>query len=102
MKIYVVGGQVKNGSCLSSGEVYDVQTDQWTALPSLSVTRQAAGMCRWGNKLYLFGGCNNSGRLDSVECFDLESNSWECVAKMPVARSWVQCGVLRLPKQLVV
>lgn len=102
MKIYVVGGQVKNGSCLSSGEVYDVKTDQWTALPGLSVPRQAAGMSRWGNKLYLFGGCNNSGRLDSVECFDLESNVWEFVAKMPAARSWVQCGVLRLPKQLVV
>jgi hypothetical protein len=102
MKIYIVGGQVKNGSCLSSGEVYDVQTDQWTAIPSLCVPRQAAGISRWGNRLYLFGGCNNSGRLDSVESFDLESNSWLSVAKMPAARSWVQCGVLRLPKQLIV
>lgn len=100
-KIYVVGGQGKNGSCMSSGEVYDCINDNWSSLPSLSMPRQAAGICCWHNRLYVFGGCNNSGRLDRVEYFNPVRKTWSAETKMPVARAWVQCGMLRLPIEVV-
>lgn len=100
-KIYVVGGQGKNGSCMSSCEVYDQDSDNWSALPSLTMPRQASGICRWYNRLYVFGGCNNSGRLDTVEYYDPDSNEWCSGGHLPVARSWVQCGMLRLPIEVV-
>lgn len=100
-KIYVVGGQGRNGSCVSSGEVYDHECDTWSALPNLTTPRQASGICRWYNRLYVFGGCNNSGRLDTVEYYDLDSDTWCPSPKMPVARAWVQCGMLSLPIEAV-
>jgi len=99
-KIFVIGGQSSTGAYLSSCEVLDPATEEWTSLPNISVPRQAAGVTRLGNRIYLFGGCNNSGSLDSVECYDERKRSWETVSKMPCKRSWVQCGVLRVAKEI--
>ena len=99
-KIFVIGGQSSTGAYLSSCEVLDPVSEEWASLPNISVPRQAAGVTRLGNRIFLFGGCNNSGSLDSVECYDERKRSWETVTKMPCKRSWAQCGVLRVAKDL--
>ena len=99
-KIFVIGGQSSSGAYLSSCEALDPSTEEWASLPNISVSRQAAGVTRLGYRIYLFGGCNNSGSLDSVECYDDRKRSWEAIARMPCKRSWVQCGVLRVAKDL--
>lgn len=99
-KIFVIGGQSSTGAYLSSCEALDPVTEEWASLPNISVPRQAAGVTKLGNRIFLFGGCNNSGSLDSVECYDERKRSWETVTKMPCKRSWVQCGVLRVAKDL--
>ena len=85
---------------LSSCEVLDLATEEWASLPNISVPRQAAGVTRLGNRIYLFGGCYNSGSLDSVECYDERRRSRETVSKIPCKRSWFQCGVLRVAKEI--
>ena len=99
-KIFVIGGQSSTGAYLSSCEALDPVKEEWASLPNISVPRQAAGVTRLANRIFLFGGCNNSGSLDSVECYDERKRSWETVTKMPCKRSWVQCGVLRVAKDL--
>lgn len=99
-KIFVIGGQSSTGAYLSSCEALDPVTEEWASLPNISVPRQAAGVTRLGNRIFLFGGCNNSGSLDGVECYDERKRCWETVTKMPCKRSWVQCGVLRVAKEL--
>ena len=100
-KVFVIGGQSSTGAYLSSCEALDPVTEEWSLLPNISVPRQAAGITRLGNRIFLFGGCNNSGSLDSVECYDERKRSWETVTKMPSKRSWVQCDVLRVAKELL-
>ena len=100
-KVFVIGGQSSTGAYLSSCEALDPVTEEWSLLPNISVPRQAAGISRLGNRIFLFGGCNNSGSLDSVECYDERKRSWETVTKMPSKRSWVQCDVLRVAKELL-
>ena len=100
-KIFVVGGQSSSGAYLASCEAFDPGTEEWSSLPNISIARQAAGVARLGNRVFLFGGCNNSGSLDSLECYDERKRRWEMVTKMPCKRSWVQCGVLRLAKELL-
>ncbi|XP_068718401.1 kelch-like protein 12 [Montipora capricornis] len=99
-KIFVIGGQSSTGAYLSSCEAFDPETGNWASLPNFSIPRQAAGVTRLGNRIFLFGGCNNSGSLDSVECYDERKRRWETMTKMPCKRSWVQCGVLRVAKDL--
>lgn len=99
-KIFVIGGQSSTGAYLSSCETFDPVTGDWASLPNFSVPRQAAGVTKLRNRIFLFGGYNNSGSLDSVECYDERKRSWETLTKMPFKRSWVQCGVLRVAKDL--
>lgn len=99
-KIFVIGGQSSTGAYLSSCETFDPVAGDWASLPNFSVPREAAGVTKLRNRIFLFGGYNNSGSLDSVECYDDRKRSWETLTKMPFKRSWVQCGVLRVAKDL--
>jgi len=55
---------------------YDPKTDTWTTVSSLSVPRDAVGVCLLGDRLYAVGGYDGQTYLNSVESYDDQSNEW--------------------------
>ncbi|MBZ3877958.1 Kelch-like protein 5 [Sciurus carolinensis] len=59
--LYAIGGHNVPAPNLTSGlsnyvETYDPKTDMWTAVASMSISRDAVGVCLLGDKLYALGG----------------------------------------------
>ncbi len=55
---------------------YDPKTDTWTTVSSLSVPRDAVGVCLLGDRLYAVGGYDGQTYLNSVESYDAQNNEW--------------------------
>lgn len=45
-------------------------------MSSLSVPRDAVGVCLLGDKLYAVGGYDGQSYLNSVESYDAQNNEW--------------------------
>ena len=73
------------GGALSSVEVFDPQTNAWTALAPMSTGRASFAMAAVQGKLYVAGGYNGS-TLATAEAFDPQQNRWEAVAPMAQGR----------------
>lgn len=72
---------------------YEPGTDSWMVLAPMNVGRTALALAVAGNAIYAIGGraapggpCSGPG-LASVERYDIDTNTWELVAPMPVALS---------------
>lgn len=76
-KIYLVGGCTEDWGCtmLSRVDVYDVATDNWSALPDLPSARTGGGATIIDGILYYFGGYDYETYSDAVYAYDLESGS---------------------------
>lgn len=55
---------------------YDPKTDVWTAVASMSISRDAVGVCLLGDKLYAVGGYDGQTYLNTVESYDPQTNEW--------------------------
>lgn len=55
---------------------YDPKTDTWTTVASLSVARDAVGVCLLGDRLYAVGGYDGQSYLSTVESYDAQNNEW--------------------------
>jgi len=64
---------------------YDPKTDTWTTVSSLSVPRDAVGVCLLGDRLYAVGGYDGQSYLNTVESYDAQNNEWTEV--IPAAHS---------------
>ena len=73
-KIYVFGGWYD--ACLSSDEVYDVTTQEWTPLPDMKEKRRFCAVTAVGNRIYVVGGEDGSNPHSSCEVFDTSTNTW--------------------------
>ncbi|VDM05134.1 unnamed protein product [Schistocephalus solidus] len=96
----VFGGENVEGR-LSSCEVYDVNRDRWFNLPDMWVKRIGpAAACLSGDyRVFVFGGCDDTSYLTSVEFCRLEADweeatdtaftedFWQAAAPMITARS---------------
>uniref|UniRef100_A0A8C1ZV92 Kelch-like protein 4 n=1 Tax=Cyprinus carpio TaxID=7962 RepID=A0A8C1ZV92_CYPCA len=85
--LYAVGGHDAPASSHCSRlsdfvERYDPKTDTWTTVSSLSVPRDAVGVCLLGDRLYAVGGYDGQTYLNSVESYDAQNNEWTEVRKM--------------------
>lgn len=71
---------------------YDIETNSWTALAPMNQARTGLALVAHGNSLYAIGGRTTTspcggGALDSVERYDIDTNTWTNVAPMPFALS---------------
>lgn len=48
----------------------------WTTVSSLSVPRDAVGVCLLGDRLYAVGGYDGQSYLSTVESYDALNNEW--------------------------
>lgn len=59
-KIYALGGFRRERDqliSLNTCEIYDIQTDTWTEMPSFTYARQQHSVCHFNDKfLFIFGG----------------------------------------------
>lgn len=58
---------------------YDPQTDVWTAVAPMSISRDAVGVCLLGDRLYAVGGYDGQVYLNTVEAYDPQTNEWKQV-----------------------
>lgn len=59
---------------------YDPQTDVWTAVAPMSISRDAVGVCLLGDRLYAVGGYDGQVYLNTVEAYDPQTNEWTQVS----------------------
>ena len=62
--------------CVASVYRYDPQTDVWTAVAPMSISRDAVGVCLLGDRLYAVGGYDGQVYLNTVEAYDPQTNEW--------------------------
>ncbi|CAF94206.1 unnamed protein product, partial [Tetraodon nigroviridis] len=90
--LYAIGGHDAPASSLSSRlsdcvERYDPQTDVWTAVAPMSISRDAVGVCLLGDRLFAVGGYDGQVYLSTVEAYDPQTNEWTQVAPLCVGRA---------------
>ncbi|WP_406423507.1 carboxypeptidase regulatory-like domain-containing protein [Streptomyces sp. NBC_00842] len=82
-KVYSVGG-FDGTYFLDKAYVYDPVAQAWSALPNLSVAREAPQAAAYGGKLYVFGGWDTHGQpLAKTEIYDPATGAWSTGADMP-------------------
>ena len=111
-KLYAVGGEFAHGFAhgrISSMEIFDPATNQWTPGPSLPRARNGLTLEAVNGKLFAIGGCvdrddDDDGHmpgqeeevavtptaevpLTTVECFDPQTGLWSLAAPMNIPRS---------------
>lgn len=98
-KVFVFGGR-HGGTSMSLGEsaqlaLLDVSDGSWTErTPAENEAwpdkRSFHAMCTGGGRVYVFGGCGTSGRLNDLWCYDLQACQWSCLhqggPEAPMAR----------------
>jgi kelch-like protein 17 (actinfilin)/kelch-like protein 20 len=80
-KLYAVGGGNDDDGRLSSAEVFDLETQTWTPIASMSFERKFVMVAAVQGKLYAAGGDGIDGSpLTSAEAYDPQQYCWEVVA----------------------
>jgi len=96
--IYFTGGGTSASE--STPEQFFQITMRITIMPSMEIvidklanmlTPRANHAMETINKhyLYVFGGTNSSGYLDSCEEYDIETNNWKAIAKLNEKKKWM-------------
>ena len=103
-KIYAIGGfstpaegHGGDWSILNSVEVFDIETQEWTFGPSMSIPRAGLTGVVYRQKIFALGGYDGDlPLLRSVECLDLTqpSPSWSSAADMITGRSYFSATVV--------
>lgn len=82
--MYCVGGIDDSFSALSSGNVYDPDSNTWSPIADMTDAREKPAVAAIDGKLYVTGGWDNSGSPDStLEIYDPGSNTWSTGASIP-------------------
>lgn len=76
--VYAVGGYGTDGESLSCAEVYDPDTNKWTAIESLRRPRWGCFAFGYEGKLYVMGGRSSFtiGNSRFVDVYNTEKHSW--------------------------
>ncbi|XP_019961802.1 kelch-like protein 9 [Paralichthys olivaceus] len=104
--LYVAGGitsaEPVNIVDMLSCEVYNLQTDTWTAFASLMVPHVGAGSAVLEGKFYVLGGYSHEDYTDTniVHRYDPTTQRWENMGKMPGPNNDVGVSLLCLPQDL--
>ncbi|MCE5173744.1 hypothetical protein LQV63_31485 [Paenibacillus profundus] len=103
-KIYIFGGS-SNGSEAAFGTkcdstyMYDTETNSWTKKTSMPTARAGVTAAVEGRKVYVIGGYANVNskltRLDVVEIYDTETDTWESGKPLSTARSWASATTVK-------
>ena len=87
--VIIIGGTSATGLSLNTVIQYDVKASKIKMLPSMKYARSSCAVTIARNKVIVMGGFdwNEKKYLNSVECFDLDSQVWEELPEMNECRS---------------
>uniref|UniRef100_A0A182IVR7 Kelch-like protein diablo n=1 Tax=Anopheles atroparvus TaxID=41427 RepID=A0A182IVR7_ANOAO len=92
--IFAVGGLTKNGESVSTVEIYNPTTKEWSMGEAMTMLRSRVGVAVTNGKLYAFGGFNGTERLSTVEIYDPRQHRWSQGMPMQCKRSAVGVAAL--------
>nr|WP_247687258.1 kelch repeat-containing protein [Pseudoalteromonas luteoviolacea] len=79
-QIYAIGGQstisIGGNSTINSVEVFNLETQRWTAGASMGTPRDNHSSCVYDGEIYVFGGRNGPTTLTTVEKYNPVDDSW--------------------------
>ncbi len=91
--LYVIGGG-DSGVPLPNLERYDPVLDAWTTLAPMNAARAGAAAAVIDDGIFVIGGrqstngpCSGGPYLQTVEKYDIDTNTWSPVAQLPTPRS---------------
>jgi N-acetylneuraminic acid mutarotase len=100
-KLYVSGGESSEGMVEQiHNEVwcYDPAADAWSTKSPMLTARADHSMVAHHNKVFVLGGWNLSDGervpVTSVDCYDVEANTWQTVQHMKTPRRYSSCTLL--------
>ncbi|KPK87256.1 MAG: hypothetical protein AMS27_02840 [Bacteroides sp. SM23_62_1] len=98
-KIYLFGGRNNFSSPnISNMFIYDTEADTWSTVTNMPWGTSYAAGCMYDNKIYLFGGLEAGSTAwnpsKQVLRYDPETESWDTLAEMNVARSHFTVNVM--------
>ncbi|XP_050701182.1 kelch-like protein 5 isoform X2 [Eriocheir sinensis] len=94
--LYVVGGMDSNKG--STGiEKYDLRTNSWTSIGTMTGRRLQFGVAVLDRKLHVVGGRDGLKTLNTVEAYDPATNTWTQLPPMSTHRHGLGVGVLEGP-----
>ena len=74
-----------NSEFLRTCEVYNLLTDEWQFIASLTLHRSSGSMVLADETLYVLGGFTREmGNSHKVECYNHESDEWNVKTTVPV------------------
>ncbi len=79
---------------LSSVGVWADDEATWQEETPMQIGRCLHECQSWNGKIYVFGGGISSGRSNSTEIFDLETEIWSMGAPMPTARNMATSAII--------
>lgn len=76
-RLYAIGGNKGSLSkSVATTEAYEPGVDAWHPMPDMSVARSGFAAAVQGGRIYVFGGENKDGTIDSIETFDPGRGKW--------------------------
>ncbi|XP_071540129.1 kelch-like protein 5 isoform X2 [Panulirus ornatus] len=94
--LYVVGGMDSNKG--SAGiEKYNLRTNTWTTVGTMTGRRLQFGVAILDGKLHIVGGRDGLKTLNTVEAYDPSTNMWSLLPPMSTHRHGLGVGVLEGP-----
>lgn len=83
--LFMAGGEFPDGSASKSFWRYDPGFDNWLELTSMNMPRSELGLAMLDGCIYAVGGWEGTARLDTVERYNMETNTWSFTAPMKMA-----------------
>gem|GEM_PF-5365734 len=93
--LYAIGG-FYNGPTgyFDTNEVYDRENNTWLPRQPLPVPLQGGMPAVWKGKIFIFGGNNNTGTLNTTLIYDPSTDSWSYRAEVPHARNFGRAATI--------
>ncbi|MEM4244277.1 MAG: kelch repeat-containing protein, partial [Candidatus Bathyarchaeia archaeon] len=104
-KIYVIGGArqfqegLSNVTIVSSNQVYNAETDEWSSRTELPVALSHAAACVTSGvtapkRIYVIGGFDKTNYSNATFAYDFEKDEWSAGWLMPTARAYLGLAVV--------
>ncbi|HEY7066309.1 MAG TPA: kelch repeat-containing protein [Chloroflexota bacterium] len=92
--IYALAGFLGDGSPSATAEAYDVAADRWRTIARIPEALHHPAAATLGDTVYLVGGYDDRGAVDSVWAYDAAADRWQRRAPLPTARGALTAAVL--------
>ncbi|XP_034056366.1 kelch-like protein 40b [Gymnodraco acuticeps] len=85
--VYVIGGKGDSKTCLKKMCAYDARRFEWKELAPMKVARSLFGATVHKDKIYVGTGVTDEGLTDTLEVYDIATNTWSDFVAFPQERS---------------